>query len=87
MSDLTKLNPENTEPVRELVIPAEPAVEAKDGDRSPRKTKLDASINSEPETDVAKSVEVVRELVVPTESTEIKDDDRTPTKTERGIDI
>jgi hypothetical protein len=87
MSEPTKPSPENADVVRKLVVPVEASAESKDGDRSPTKTERDGSVKPGPEADDAKPTEVIRTLVVPTQSTEIKDDTRTPTKTERGVDI
>jgi hypothetical protein len=89
MNNLPNQSSASPETIRKLVVPAEPQAEAKGGDLPTTKAERDAPLKVLAETDATASdePEIVRKLVVPGMQAVDKDDNRSPTKTERTVDL
>ena len=87
MSEKPKEPTEPTKVVRKLVVPPEPQIKAKDGDRSPTKTERDLTAEVPAEAGAAPpgDVAVVRDLVGQESASTSEEGDRSPTKTERDL--
>ncbi|MEA5451784.1 hypothetical protein VB780_24620 [Leptolyngbya sp. CCNP1308] len=73
---------ENSEVVRELVVPSAQQSGEEDGDRSPTKTERD--ILSDPEPEAGQQPDAIRDLVKPSaDEGATSDDDRSPGRTEK----